>query len=220
MTPAARRQEETPTVGFAVVTIAMMTGAGAERIGRLAAERLGFQFLNDEIIDRAAEQAGVSRQEVAEVEHSPSLISRILSILGAGATPEYSGPVLMPEEIDPSPSYRQLIQDVIRQVAAQGRVVILAHGASILLGGTPGVLRVLVTASPETRAARLAAGAGRDARQAAREIQHADRERRSFFKRFHDLDEELPTHYDLVVNTDVLSPEGAARLIAYTAKEA
>jgi cytidylate kinase len=207
-------------VGFHVVTIAMTTGAGAERVGQLAAEHLGFRLVNDEIIDRAAQQAGVSRQEVAEVERSPSLINRILSMLGGAATPEYAGPALTPDEIDPSPSYRQLIQDVIRQVAAQRNVVILAHGAGMLLGGTPGVLRVLVTGSPETRAGRLAAEAGKDARQAARDIQHADRERRSFFKRFHNLDEELPTHYDLVVNTDALSPEGAARLIASTAREA
>ena len=43
-------------------------------------------------------------------------------------------------------------------------------------------------------------------------------ERRGFFKRFHDLDEELPTHYDLVTNTDVLAPEAVARLVADTAR--
>lgn len=74
-------------MGFHVVTIAMMSGAGAERIGRLAAEQLGFQYVNDEIIDRAAAHAGVSRQEMAEVERSPSLIRRIMTALGATATP-------------------------------------------------------------------------------------------------------------------------------------
>jgi cytidylate kinase len=207
-------------LGFQVVTIAMMAGANAERIGRLAAGHLGFQYVSDEIIDRAAEQAGVSRQEVAEVERSPSLVSRIMTALGAGVTSEYAGPPVRPEEIDPSPSYRELIQDVIREAAARQRVVIFAHGAGILLAGTPGVLRVLVTASPATRVGRLVAATGRSERQAAREIQHSDRERRAFFKRFHGLDEERPTHYDLVVNTDVLSPEAAARVIAHAATDA
>jgi len=208
-------------LGFQVVTIAMTTGANAERVGRLAAEQLGFQLVDNEILDRAAEQAGVSRQEVAEVEHSPSLISRIMSALGGSAAPiEYAGPPLTPDEIDPSPSYRRLIQDVIREVAAQRNVVILAHGASILLAGKPGVLRVLVTASSKTRADRLAADKGSNERQATREIQHSDKERKSFFKRFYNLDEELSTHYDLVVNTDVLSPEGAAKVIAHAATNA
>ena len=205
-------------MGFQVVTIAMTTGARAELVGRLAAEQLGFQFVDNEILDRAAEHAGVARQEVAEVEHSPSLISRIMSALGGSVVPtEYAGPPLTPDEIDPSPSYRRLIQDVIREVAARQNVVILAHGASILLAGKPGVLRVLVTASTATRAERLAAEKGSNERQAARDILHSDRERKSFFKRFHNLDEELPTHYDLVVNTDVLSAEGSARVIAHTA---
>jgi cytidylate kinase len=208
-------------VTFQVVTIAMMTGASAEQVGRLAAEQLGYQFVNNEILDRAAEHAGVSRQEVAEVEHSPSLISRIMSAIGGSVVPpEYAGPPLTQDEIDPSPSYRRLIQDVIREVAARKNVVILAHGASILLAGKPGVLRVLVTASPATRAGRVAAETGNSERQATREIQHSDRERKSFFKRFHNLEEELPTHYDLVVNTDVLSSEASARIIAHAATSA
>src|SRR2546426_8276075 len=204
-------------MGVQVVTIAMTTGARAEQVGRLVAEHLGFQYINDEIIDRAAEHAGVSRREVAEVERSPSLISRIITALGSGPLNESGAGLLAADEIDASPSYRRLIQEVIREVVAQGNVVILAHGASILLAGTPGVLRVLVTASAATRAHRLVAESGQDERHATREIQRTDRERRSFFKRFYNLDEELPTHYDFVVNTDMLSPEAAARAIAYAA---
>jgi hypothetical protein len=207
-------------MGAQVVTIAMTTGARAEETGRLVVDHLGFQYVSDQIINRAALHAGVSPEEVAEVERSPSLISRIINMLGAGAAPEYAGRWLAPEELDPSPTYRRLIQDVVREIAAQRNVVILAHGASMLLAGTPGVLRVLVTASPATRAARLAAKSGYDERHAMREVQRTDRERREFFKRFHDLDEELPTHYDLVVNTDGLSPETVARVIAHAATSA
>jgi cytidylate kinase len=207
-------------MGAEVVTIALTTGARAEQIGRLVAEHLGFRYVNDEIIDRAAEQAGVSRQAVAEVEQSPTLITRIMNSLAAGMAAEWSGRSLTGEEIDPSASYRRLIQAVIREVAAKRKAVILAHGASILLASSPGVLRVLVTASPSTRVARVATESGQDERQAKREIERADGERRAFFKRFYDLDQELETHYDLVINTDVLAPEAAARLIAYAATNA
>jgi len=208
-------------MGSHVVTIAMTTGARAEHVGRLVAQHLGFPFISDEIIDRAARQVGVSRHEVAEVERSPSLVKRILTALGAGAVGgigEYAASPLMPDEVDVSSSYRRLIQEVIRQTAATGKVVILAHGASMLLAGTPGVLRVFVTASFATRTGRLVAETGLNERQAEREIDRTDGERRSFFKRFYNLDEELPTHYDLVVNSDVLSPQVAARVIAYTAQ--
>ena len=121
-----------------VVTIAMTTGARGVQIGRLVSEEVGFRYVNDEIVERAAEHAGVSKKAVAEVEHSPTLISRIMNSVAAVISSE-GGYVLTPEEIDPSASYRHLIQDVIREVAAQGKAVIVAHGASILLADRPGV---------------------------------------------------------------------------------
>jgi cytidylate kinase len=202
-----------------VVTIAMTTGADAEVIGRAVADRLGFQYVSDEIIDGAAAQAGVSREAVAEVERSPSLMSRIMAALATGAVGA-AGEPLTAAHLDSSPSYESLIQDVIRQTAAKGNVVILAHGASILLAGTPGVLRVLITGSAAHRARRLAAAARKDQAWATREIERTDGERRSFFRRLHRLDAELPTHYDLVVNTDVLSAEQAARIITTAAGKA
>src|SRR4030095_3105614 len=100
-------------MGARVVTIAMTTGARAEQVGRLVAERLGFQYINDEIIDRAAEHAGGSRQDVARVEPSLSLISRIIPAIGSAPFTEPGAGLLAAEAIDPSPSYRRLIQAVI-----------------------------------------------------------------------------------------------------------
>ena len=76
-------------------------------------------------------------------------------------------------------------------------------------------LRVLVTASPETRATRIAGLEGIDHARAAREVKSSDAARRDYLKRFYDIGEELPTHYDLVVNTDVLTVEQAAGLVSH-----
>ena len=71
-----------------VVTIARTTGGRADQVGRLVAEHLGFQYISDEIIGRAAQHAGVSPRDVAEVEHSQSLIRRIITATGLVALPE------------------------------------------------------------------------------------------------------------------------------------
>jgi len=75
-----------------------------------------------------------------------------------------------------------------------------------------------VTASAETRARRLGAARGIAAEAATAAIAAADRNRRDYFRRFHDIAQELPTHYDLVVNTDVLTPEQAAEVITCAAR--
>jgi cytidylate kinase len=48
-------------------------------------------------------------------------------------------------------------------------------------------------------------------------VKDSDTGRRDYLRRFYDVDEELPTQYDLVVNTDVLSLEQAADLVAKAA---
>jgi hypothetical protein len=49
---------------------------------------------------------------------------------------------------------RPVIVEAIHAVTGRGRAVIVSHAASIPLAGRPDVLRVLVTASADTRAQR------------------------------------------------------------------
>ena len=112
-----------------------------------------------------------------------------------------------------SDDLRAFVRDAIEETAARGDTVIVAHAASHAIGPRDDVLRVLVTASPETRASRMAEREGLEEAAAARAVKEADAARADYLRRFHDLREELPTHYDLVLNTDLLSLDHAAALI-------
>ena len=78
---------------------------------------------------------------------------------------------------------------------------------------------MLVTASHATRARRVGEEAGVDIAKAERTVKAADAARRDYLKRFYNVAEELPTHYDLVVNTDLISLEQAAAIVAGAAAE-
>ncbi len=106
---------------------------------------------------------------------------------------------------------------MIEEFADAGNAVIVSHAASMALGQREDVLRVLVTASPEVREQRLAASLGIDEKEAARTVKRSDAARADYIKRFYGISAELPTHYDLVINTDQLSPEHAAQLIVQAA---
>jgi cytidylate kinase len=96
-------------------------------------------------------------------------------------------------------------------------MVIVAHAASHAVTRGPKTLRVLITASPETRVTRIIGTGSLDQARAARVVKDSDAGRRDYLRRFYDVDEELPTQYDLVVNTDVLSLEQAADVVAKAA---
>jgi cytidylate kinase len=198
-------------VACRVVCISHATGAGGEEVGRLVAERLGFLYVDDEIVARAAAKGGIGPDEIADAERRKSLVARLLDALaqggGEGWTVSAVGiPPTAGQELG-SEDLRTLIREAIEQTAARGKVVIVAHAASQVVPRGPETLRVLVTASPGTRAERLGD-------EGARTVKEEDAARRDYLKRFYGVDEESPTHYDLVINTDVLSVEQAADIVS------
>ncbi len=198
-----------------VVTVSRSLGGLGEDVARKVADALGFQYVDDEIITWASEQAGVSPETIGQVERTPPLMARILASLAAAPVDPtgMAAPELMPLPEYYSHEYRDLIAQVVRDTAARGKAVIVAHGAAIPLAGTPGVLRAFVTASPEVRVERVAAQAGMSERDARRAVENSDRQRHDFFRRFYGLAAELPTHYDIVVSTDALSVDEAAAAV-------
>jgi len=210
-----------------VVCISHTTGAEGEQLGEIVSGRLGYRHLDDEIIDKAAEWASLDPAVVANVERRKGVLARFFDRLGdssGGESPRLSptspGLPVSGDAVRGVPSdetLRGLIRDVIRDAAEDGEAVITAHAASMVLGKRPGILRVLVTATPAVRAERVAKARDLDERRASEVIQAEDAARASYFRRFFRIEQELPTHYDLVVNTDLLRTDEAAEIVVFAA---
>lgn len=199
-----------------VICVSRALGAGGEDVARLASERLGFTYVDEEIIARAAERGEIHPETVADEERRKSLMASVFAAMAQGGPGFGAPPVEIITGEPSSADVRSFIRDAIEEVAGKGNAVIVAHAASHALGGGPGTLRVLITASPETRAARLAEAQGLDRSEAEKEVKSSDSARADYLKRFYET-KERATDYDLVVNTDVLSVEQAAGLIVHAA---
>lgn len=187
-------------------------GAGGEEIGRLVADSLGLLYVDEQVIARAAAKAGVDVERVADEERRKSIFSGLLDHLAEGGAASFTPVPAWTDEL-PSEAVRGFIRDAIHEIAEQGNAVIVAHAASFALGPGPRTLRVLVTASQETRSARLSSADGMSQEEAAKAIRRSDADRSDYLKRFYGIAQELPIQYDLVVNTDTISNETAAELI-------
>ena len=212
-------------------TVFCISGSDGSRADELAAAvgaLTGFRVINEEITARAAAAAGVDQQAVDDVEQRKTVLAKILDLLVSSGAAS-AGLLLVPdaqfaEEVlssntaglsQPSDELRGLIRSAIEEFVAAGNVVIVAHAASQLLAGRDQVVRVLVTASPQVRSARLAEGLEISAKQADTLVKNGDAGRADYLKRFYGVERELPTHYDIVINTDKLSAaEGAAAVVS------
>jgi cytidylate kinase len=207
-----------------VVCISRTLGAGGEQIGMKVAERLGYRYVDDEIIIRAGERAQIDPSQIAKVEHRQSILDRLLGALATRPMVEH----YLPEHDErphaasslplPQEDLRHLIREAILEIAARGNAVILAHAASFALPQEPSILRVLVTASTKVRIRRVwLTGKLLNEGDAASAVSDSDAERAAYLRRFYDVRQELPTHYDLLINTDTLPTEAAAAAIAHAA---
>jgi cytidylate kinase len=186
------------------------TGSGGEEIGKRIAERLGYLYVDEDIVARAAAAGGLDPGDIADEERRKSFARRFLETLAEGGGDGWTLAVSQGIEVIKPADIRALIRETLEQTAAHGNVVIVSHAASYALDRGPETLRLLVTASPKVREERVAGTAEGDA---ARVIKDSDAGRRDYLKRFYSVDSEAPTDYDLVVNTDQLSTEQATEIV-------
>lgn len=204
---------------MAVITVSRGMGAGGEEIAFAVASKLGWPYLDREIIQGVASEAGVSEESLSEVERGPSMLDRMLDFLARYPAEDTFHWPYEPgiRAVDSTERYRKLIASFIRTIASRGPAVIVGHGATAVLAGHPRVLRVMFVASNPVRIQRVMEREGLDAKQAETRIRDTDKAWRQYLKTSFDIDWMHPHHYDLVIHTDRLPFETIIDIVAMAA---
>ena len=202
-----------------LITISRQYGAGGSSVAALVAERLGWTVVDNDLVDRVAVRAGLSREEVADrEERSPGFVERIGLALAASSaeilTPETAAALKPMEE----PRLVEVTERVVREVAAQGRVVLVGRAAVAVLARMPEALHVRVVAPRPERIREAMTRLRVDAREAERMVDASDASRARFQHDHYGRDWADPAGYAMVLNTASLGYDGAADLIVARAK--
>jgi cytidylate kinase len=184
---------------MAIVTIAHETGSGGPEIGIELAKRLGWRYVDRDMLSEAALRYGVGEDKLAELdEKKPSLFERF--------------------DVE-TRQYITVIQSALLDTAEQDNVVINSRGGQVLLRGIAHALRVFVIAPFELRVKRvmrkMAAQAqeGVDVRTTVEMVRHSDQEKHGRTRYLYDVDWGDPSLYDLVLNTEKLTVEAGVEAI-------
>jgi cytidylate kinase len=97
-------------------------------------------------------------------------------------------------------SYRDLLTQVITELAQAGNVVIIGRGSQVILGTFPGTLHIQIVAPYLTRVERLMEREVLDRASAKQRVMHSDEMRAGFMRRYFSVDWLDPTLYDVVYN--------------------
>lgn len=197
-----------------VITISRQYGAGGSEVARRVAESLGWQLVDNELIEAVADRAGMTPAEVAErEERAPSFLERLTRTLAA------QNPELFPpaggtvKDLDEA-SLVAITDKVVVEVARRGKVVMVGRAAPAVIGQQEGAMHVKLVASREFRVRAVCTRFGLEPDVAARQLDEMDNHRARYHREYYKRDWNDPLNYHMTLNTGRLGLAAAAELVA------
>jgi cytidylate kinase len=183
---------------MALITITESLGSGGTVVARKVSESLQLDLYDDERLRKEALNLGIRSEELESLdEKAPGFWDRIWS-----KKPEI---------------FLDLMEEVIYEIAKRGEGVILGHGSQRLLREFNCALHVRIFASEPFRVQRVMQESGVSQQAAEKMVRKTDHERQGFFRFAFHRDWDEPNLYDLLINTEKLGPDFAAKLVVEAA---
>jgi cytidylate kinase len=179
---------------MSIVAISDTLGSRGDEMGRELARRLGWQFADRDIIAKGAEQFGEAVGELHQVtEERPSLWERFT---------------------DSKRRYLLYIEATVFELAAHDRVVIVGHGAAIMLREIRHALRARVSAPERERVERVRQLQGLTEAASLDAVRDSDSERAARMRYLYQVDMDDAFLYDLTINSERVDVGEGVRILA------
>src|SRR6059058_6159156 len=173
---------------MAVIVISHQMGAGGPEIGMALAQRLGYRYVNQELLLDAARRYGLAEEKLSHLEESkPTLFERFDTETRHHIT---------------------VLQTTQFEFAEKDDAVLMRGGGQWLLRGVPHALRVRLVAPFEHRVKqwikRTAEMTGETPNQRAATdfVRRDDSEKAGRMRYLYEVDIADPTLYELIINTE------------------
>ena len=187
-----------------IINIGRQFGSGGLLVARALGEKLGIPVYDQELIEKAAEESGFSRDLCARSDERRS----ILSLSGYFETGRFG-------QADNYLGDNQLFSlqsHVIRTIAESGPAIFIGRCSDYVLRDLD-CLDVFITSPKEVRVRRVAQRMGISPEDAASLIRKKDRTRENYYNYYTFGHWGVASNYDLCVDSSVLGIDGTAEMI-------
>jgi len=191
------------------VTISRQGGSGGHAVASALAE-----YLQKRAPDDGCPWAVFDRNLVGKVLEDHNLPKRLARFMPEDRISEMADTMDELFGLHP-PSWTLVRQasETILHLAELGHVILIGRGAHIITAKLDYVFHVRLVGSLEKRVEHMQALEHLSRKEALALVRREDRGRRRYLKKYFDSDIDDPLHYHLVINTDLVSYEEAARLV-------
>lgn len=179
-----------------VIVIGRQYGSGGHDIGKMLADTFGYKFYDQEIIEMAAETTGLTPAFIEKREESMtnSLLYDLVNQMY-----QYGNE----KEEAPKDKIFEAETKVIKELADQGKCVIIGRCSDYVLKDDKRVLRLFFTAPIESRNRRVMERLAVTTEEAGRKIRKEDRMRADNYRYYTGRVWGAAANYDITINTDM-----------------
>ena len=199
---------------MAIVTISRQFGAGGKTLGVNIAKCCNYELVDEQLIEKVAQKANVSREWVKNVEKDAGgALLRQLSSLNPFRRSYLNKAIINQQGYIDGHRYVELLYEIIGQIYHQGNTVIIGRGGQYILQSKPGTVHLLLMAEHQDRVRFLKENYDLDQAQANQIVTRQDKIRINLYRYFGKQDFDNPLLYDLVLNMSRLSMLEASDLV-------
>ena len=196
-----------------VIAISRQIACGGTFIAQSTARRLGFKYVDRDILYEAARNLGVDVRDLSGMEEKSSGFFDNLVRSFSFGTPESA--YVVPSR---RPVYDRDLYEaeaaIIRELAEKHDAVIVGRGGGHALGNHPGLVKIFLHAPKQDRTIRLMnVRKTTDGEKARREVEESDRNREKFMRDMTGIDWTDARNYHLSVDTSVVGFQAAEDMI-------
>jgi len=188
-----------------IINVGRQFGSGGRLVAQSLGKKLGIPVYDQELITRAAEESGFSKDLFAKSDEKRNLFalsSFIVDVGRFGSADNYM-----------SDNQLFVIQsNVIRSIADKESAIFIGRCADYILRDRP-CLDVFITATEEVRIKRVASRMNITPEQAQAMMRKKDRTRETYYNYFTFGNWGVASNYDLCVDSSILGIDGTADMI-------
>ncbi len=194
-----------------IVTIARQYGSGGREVGQKLAELTGYKFYDKEMITLAAQKSGLSSDALQHVDEKAA--NSLLYTLALGSSMYNHGIDRVNLPINDKLFVVQ--SEIIKELASSGEgAIIVGRCADYVLAGRENLVRVYISADFDKRVAKVMERHSLTQGQAKDLIVKTDKRRANYYSYYTGEKWGKADKYDLVISTDKVGIEGAAKMIS------
>ena len=198
LTQASRKEAPPPRP---VITLSREPGSGGRLVAQGIAAELGLDLFHQEVLHAMASSAKVGTRVLETLDE------RGLNMLEDWVAAVVNERHLWPDE------YARHLFKIVGAIGRHGQAVLVGRGANYILPADRR-FRVRIVAPLEFRIKSVAHTHDLKPEEARRRVTRTDADRKAFIRKYFNADIADPRHYDMVLNTGVLSIEHAVAAVS------